>query len=365
MKIMFLTTDITQVGGVERVISKLGNYFINKCNYEVDIISLYKKKNEDIYFDLDKKANIKYMDLESNNSDMSLFRRLRNQISLIVKINKKLKNEKFDLLITFNTMIGVAVALNYKNLKSKIIASEHGDYFYFGKVWRFARKKLYGRLDKVVVLTNNDKKCYGEFLKNVEVIPNPLSLETKKKSSLETKKIISIGRLEDEKGFDELIDIFKNISKDCPEWKLEIVGDGSQKFKLKQKIIDENLQDKICISDFTDKIEDKYLSASIFALTSRTEAFGLVLTEAMECGVPCISYDLTGPSEIINNNYDGYLISNRNSEEFEIKLRKLMSDTNLRKSMGIEARKNIQRFDINSIGKQWSKVVEDIMQGGK
>ncbi|MEF3401432.1 hypothetical protein V4R14_11605, partial [Listeria monocytogenes] len=63
--------------------------------------------------------------------------------------------------------------------------------------------------------------------------------------------------------------------------------------------------------------------------------------------------------------YDGYLISNRNSEEFEIKLRKLMSDTNLRKSMGIEARKNIQRFDINSIGKQWSKVVEDIMQGGK
>lgn len=361
MKIIFLTTDITQVGGVERVLCKLCNFMVKEYNYNIKIVSLYKPKRDKVYFSLDNRISIKYLNVESNTSSMSCIKRILNQISMIRAVKTGLKNEEFDIVVTTNTMLGVAAALNKKHINGKIIASEHGDYYYFGKVWRYARKKLYNRLDKVIVLTEKDKIMYEDFLNNTEVIPNSLPFETDKKSNLDSKKILSVGRLEEEKGFEYIIESFSKISERYPQWKLEIVGEGSQKEKLLNRVKELKLEERIYLSNFTDNIIEKYLDSSIYTLTSRTEAFPLVILEAMECGVPCISFDLAGPKEMINNNIDGIIVKQYDIDELANQLENMIIDEEKRKLFGKNAKENIQKYSIANIGVKWKILFEDIL----
>lgn len=360
MKIVFLTTDISQVGGVERVICKLCNYFAEIYKYEIEIISVYKPKNENIYFDLNKYINIKYLNIESNDSSMNLIKRLNNQLKLIHAVGQAVKNEKFDILITTNTMLGVGAALHRKYADGKIIAAEHGDYFYFGKVWRYLRRRLYNKLDKIVVLTQKDKEIYDSFLNNVIVIPNPLPFEIDTKSSLDKKIILTAGRLEDEKGFEYIIDAFVYISKKHPDWKLEIVGEGSRKNFLVEKIKNLGLDESVKISDFTNNMVDKYVNSSIYTLTSKTEAFPLVILEAMECGVPCVSFDLAGPKEIIKDGDDGYITPQYDIEKLVKQINYIIENKDVRVQMGANAKNNIQRYSIKNIAFRWNSLFKEM-----
>ena len=103
------------------------------------------------------------------------------------------------------------------------------------------------------------------------------------------------------------------------------------------------------------------MDSSIYALSSRYEGFGLVLTEAMECGVPCVAFDCEcGPSEIINNNIDGFLVEDRNVIQFAEKLEILMSDNELRKRMGVQAKQNVKRFGIEKVMQHWTSLFNDL-----
>ena len=198
-------------------------------------------------------------------------------------------------------------------------------------------------------------------MNNVEVINNPRSFISDDASNQCNNRIITAGRLEPEKGYDRLIEIFNDLDIKSNNWKLDIYGDGREKQSLINKIKSYGLDDIISILPFTDRIKEEFLKSDLYVLPSRTEAFGMVLLEAMECGLPCISFDLPGPSEIIKSGEDGFIIEFDNMKEFVDKLKILITDDELRKLYSEKAKENTNRFDISKIADRWKQLYSQIL----
>ncbi|MEG1410487.1 MAG: glycosyltransferase family 4 protein [Romboutsia sp.] len=350
MKILFIINNINQVGGIDRVLNGLSNYFTEKFNYKVEILSIYTKKSELFY---------KYNDLVKITHGCKQL--TNNKKQLIKDIKSLLLNCDADIIITFHGFISTSVLLNKKILKNKkIIVTEHVDYFDSTKIRRMIRAILYRKADKVIVLTNKSKNLYDRFLNNVQVIQNPISFTSNKELNLENQKIISVGRLEKVKGFDKLIEIFKRLPDKYKDWKLDIIGDGIEREKLEMMINRYNLQDRVKIKHFTKNILDEYLNASIYALTSEYEGLGLVLIEAKECGLPCISFDIDASKEVIENNKDGILAKKGDLDDFVKKLTFLIENLEVRKQYGLNGKKNAEKYNIFKVCEKWKQLFETI-----
>lgn len=249
-----------------------------------------------------------------------------------------------------------------------------------------ANKKL--RLfDKLVILSHYELLRWGKYHKNISVIPNFLPEIPRISTNHAQKVILSVGRLSQEKGFSRLLDVWKilqdsinsqdfiksiksqeyinshdftKLSQDLSEWRLVIVGDGVLKPQIEQKIKMLNLQNSVILKPFTKNIEREYLNASIYAMASHFEGFGMALAEASSYALPCIAFDVaTGPSDIISHDKSGFLIANNDLQDYADKLTALMCDVSLRKRFGSEARKIAkEKFSKENIMKLWESLFE-------
>ena len=225
---------------------------------------------------------------------------------------------------------------------------------------QYRQRKYAEKYNKVVLLTQHDKRLWGNK-SYLTVIPNPVSFKTDKTALLNNKQIITAGRLITQKGFDLLIESFSHIALQNPGWVLVIVGGGQDKDYLQNLIDKKGLSSRILIRFPQKNIQDLLLESSIFALSSRYEGFGLVLTEAMECGLPCVAFDCEcGPSEIIRHGEDGFLVENGNIVQFADHLNIIMNDEQLRKKMGIIGRQNVNRFHVEPIMKKWMDLFSEL-----
>lgn len=190
-----------------------------------------------------------------------------------------------------------------------------------------------------------------------EVIYNPLSFTSNKKSNLKNKKILAVGRLTEQKGFDNLIKAFK-IATTCKakDWQLEIVGDGDEFYKLKNLIKSLDLEKKVKISGFTNEIQEHFLESSIYAMSSNWEGFGLVVTEALEFGVPVVSFKTTGPYEILNSYNCGEIVELGDLNTFAKKLEELMINFEKREEMSKCAVNRAKDFSIEKIISMWERI---------
>lgn len=257
------------------------------------------------------------------------------------------------------TDINCILAYYRKLNPAKKIGCEHISYNFPKSIfWKIIRKKIFNKLDYVIVLTQYDKKIYNTFCKNVKVIPNSLSFYLENHCDENSKIILSIGRLTSQKGYDSLIKACSGVFRDYPEWILKIIGSGPEKDKLISLIKTNNLEKNIFINNLTPNIIPEYLSSSIYVLSSRNEGFPMVLLEAMTCGLAVISFDCpTGPAEIINHNVDGLLVENQNIEMLTQSIIKVISDSDLRKRFSLNARKNILRYHSDNIIKDWQNIL--------
>lgn len=203
-----------------------------------------------------------------------------------------------------------------------------------------------------VVLTNENLKEWN--LNNLKVIPNPLSFYPETKSILKNKKVITVGNHGFQKGYDRLLKSWKDIANKNPDWKLEIYGkidDEKQHIKLAESL---GLSNSVSFFNPVKDIQSKYLDASIYAMSSRSEGFGMVLIEAMACGLPCVSFDCpSGPKDIITNNIDGFLVENGNTKLFSKKIDALINNIELREQMGQQARKKAKSYLPEIIVPMW------------
>jgi glycosyltransferase involved in cell wall biosynthesis len=206
------------------------------------------------------------------------------------------------------------------------------------------------------VLTKRDAENWGNFA-NIKQIYNVLPFYPDQSAELETKRIISVGRFTSQKGFDLLIEAWNLIHYQLPDWQLDIFGAGEDEEMLRSLIRKKCLDNSINIHPPTKDIIKEYLNSSIYVLSSRYEGFGMVLLEAMACGLPCVSFDCpSGPSEIILNNVDGFVVENGNVDRLAEKIKLMATDIRLRKEMGRKSKENIKRFLPENIMKEWDEL---------
>ena len=216
------------------------------------------------------------------------------------------------------------------------------------------------KFDRLVVLTEEDK-TYCTHCPTTSVIPNPITAPSSEVSPLSDKVILAVGRLDNQKNFPGLIDIWALIAKDYPDWKLRIVGEGYTDTRILQKVKEYSLEGQFELCPFTNNVQEHYLSSSIFTMTSDFEGFGLVLVEAESMGLPLVSYACPcGPRDIIRDGQDGYLVERGDMKTFAARLRQLIEDEELRRRMGQAAKVNSQRFSLDNVMKQWEALFAEL-----
>lgn len=379
MKIVFLYHGLTFIGGVDRVLVDKLNYFADVLNYEVYLITT-QQFGQKPFFSLSNKVHHLDLGIDFNLQYRHNFLKRAVIYSKLLREYKKtvkyhLYNIKADIVITT-----VARELDFlMDMKdgSKKIAEAHDPKKYVRALHRFDEggliKRLIGhylrrklekkimKLDAFVTLTNKDALNWSKVCKPL-VIPNSLPFVSQKQSKCEIKNIICVGRLEYQKGFDLLIEAWSQINEFYPDWKITIYGNGTEHQLLSDLIISKNLTESVTIKVPVNKIIDKYLESSIFILSSRYEGFGMVIIEAMACGLPVISYDCPeGPSEIINDGVDGFLVPLNDINELSKKISILIEDQNLRKAMGKRAKQNVRRYSKDNIMEEWRKLFNSLL----
>ena len=256
-----------------------------------------------------------------------------------------------------------ALLSKYGNDNSVKIAQEH-HYHNNNKRYINILKNKYYNIDYLFALTKTLEDDYKKFLiKNkhtkVVLVPNMLYYIPSKQSKLDKKNIITISRLDYGKRNDDIIRAFSKIKE--KDWKLYIIGDGKEFNNLNKLINDLNMNDRIILTGYKNKeeIEEYMLKSSLFLMASETEGLPMVLLEAMSYGIPCIAYEIaSGVNDIIDNNKNGYIIKNRNEEEYIEKIEKVINDSKLRNELGIKAKNKANEFSKEKIVNIWEKILK-------
>jgi len=375
LKIVYITPALYMAGGVERVLTLKANYFAEHFGYDITII-LTEGKDKPLFYPLSDK--IKVVNLNIGFEELwtcSFVKKIWVYLKKQRRYKKALTNELMRLRpdITISLLRREINFLNEIKDGSRKIGELHinranyrnfetneSNYFknLFAKLWSNNLLSHLGQLDKLVVLTEKDREAWKE-LDNVVTIPDPLSFVPTSVSPLTEKRVLAIARYSHEKGIDLLLKAWSKVAQQMPDWKLVVFGDGDRKV-YEQIINDLHIDSSRCqLNGRTNDVEMEYCNSSIFVLSSRFEGFGMVLTEAMACGLPVVSFDCPwGPRSIISDGEDGFLVENGNVDALASSLSQLMQNPSLCKSMAKAGQMNVQRFYIEQIANRWKDVFE-------
>ena len=230
----------------------------------------------------------------------------------------------------------------------------------FAKFWMRSLVSKLKRLDQFVVLTEEDRQAWPE-LSNVCVIPDPLSFEPASQSPLTVPQVIAVGRYAYQKGFDLLLQAWNRVEKACPEWQLTIHGMG-ERAPYQQQAAALGLDMSRChLEDTTPDIQAAYCRSSLFVFSSRFEGFGMVLVEAMACGLPVVSFDCPcGPKDIVRDGEDGLLVKTGDVDELADALIRMMQSDELRRKMANSALENVKRYRLDVLAEKWRQLFDHL-----
>ena len=377
MHILYIYPELTIKGGADKIIIEKANYFV-RHGYEITIVT-ESQMGRPLAFPLD--SNVRHIDMELDFNEQyrhGSLRRLWIYLKLMSRYKKKLSavlmKENADIAITtLGRSIGILPYVNDKSIKigeahttKRNLRSLHlleyrgGIYKYAAKFLRWKMERDISHLKALVLLTPEDANDWSSTAKT-HVIPNPVTLIPSIFASLNNKQVLMVGRYNDAKGYDYLIDAWDIVHHRHPDWILNVYGSGELYDQVVKWISVKNLEETIILHEPTSKIMDKYLESSICVLSSRYEGFSLVIVEAMACGVPCVSFDSPhGPRNIIRNGEDGILVEYLNSQALADGICCLIENVDLRKELGSNARRNVIRFSEDVVMKQWDELFKSL-----
>lgn len=363
--ILYITNQICGPGGLERVLSVKASYLAEKLAYNVHILTLNQGKQPLFY---NFSAKIKYHDITVGGNPISYIKQYKNGIKdIVAKVKPEIILVCDDGLKGFFTplLVGKPCPMIYERHVSKLIELKHRkETGFLGNVitkLKFGLMNFAGSYyDKFVVLTDGNKKEWN--FKNLTVISNPLPFYPNRVATLNSKKVLAVGKLSEQKGFDLLLKSWKIVSEIYPDWSLHIFGKGND-YKMLTAYAEANgISESIAIHPPSKEIIKEYQDASLYVLSSRFEGFGMVLIEAMACGVPCVSFDCPfGPSDIITDTEDGYMVANGDIEGLSDRIKELIGNDELRREMGVKARENVTRYLPEQIVSKWDKMFKELI----
>ena len=353
-KIAFVLGNISLGAGTERAVTNLANAFSRDENNQVFIVSINSEDKDKPYYPLEKGIKVIHM----NAGKGSKIQRLLGYYGIVGQLNKIMADNDIDYVL--GTTHAFNILLSFLKGKVRKIGCEHMSYNACPKVSQIIRKNRYKHLDAVVLLTQMDREHY-DFLPSEKtfVIPNIRSFQPDKPAVLDNKRIITVGRLDSQKGYDILVELAPDLKERIPDWKIDIYGSGTMKQQLEDRIKELGIQDFVFINEPVKEIREEFEKSSMYLMTSRFEGLPMVLLEAQACGLPIVSFNCPeGPADVINDGEDGYLIDDFNKEELVEKTARIALDEQLRKKMGANAFKRSDRFSEESILKKWYSCFE-------
>ncbi|WP_234571718.1 glycosyltransferase family 4 protein [Rhodohalobacter sp. 614A] len=341
-------------GGMERVTSELANYLSTVEKKEVHLIVYGKER--DHFYKISERVIIHKPDFQSRYPFKILL-----AVRTIAFLRKKVKEIHPDTLLSFGEIWNVFVLISLFGLKYRIFISDRAQP---GKQRPLEglRKWLYRSAAGIIVQTKTAKLIYERKFphSNIKAIPNPIYQIKRSHHQDRENSILFVGRFIPTKHIDRLIKMFSEINAD--NWKLIIVGGDHGKSKLsndlKALIGELNLENSVFLEGYQSNVDQYYLTSKIFAFPSSSEGFPNVVGEALSAGLPVVAYDcVAGPSEMIENRNNGFLIDLHNEKMFKEKLEYLMNHEEQRIEMGEKARESVKKFSVEKIGERFYETI--------
>ena len=380
MRIVYVTETMVSSGGTEKMLSEKASYLVDVFGYDVTIISCTQIAGQANTFPLSQ--NVKQINLaipyyrqyhygypkrllvkwETNQALKKLLTKTIHQIDPDIVIGVA----RFAADIVTTIKCRAKKIIECHEARPFIMADMEGNRALVSRLYtNLIMKKRYFRMierhaDVVVTLTEGDSHLWKKA-RHLEVIPNFSTMAVSRMADYKNKRVIAVGRLSAEKGYDRLLKIWKRVSPQHQDWSLEFFGDGKLHHMLTNMIHDLQLLN-VTINPPTPHISEEYTKSAICVMTSHFEGFSLVLLEAIKHGLPCIAFDCPfGPASIIKDGICGYLIEENSIEQYAQKLSLLMDQEDIWKSLSKEAIKRGEDFSVETVMNRWRQLFEDLV----
>ncbi|MCG5260316.1 glycosyltransferase family 4 protein [Cupriavidus gilardii] len=350
--VCFLTGTLNAFAGAERMTAVIANELARR-GYAVHIVSLWDAAS---CFELE--PTVRHEALFAQRPSFK-----RRYVDTVLGIRRYVKRHRIDVLIEVDTMLTLFTLPACVGLPIRRIAWEHCnfDQDLGRRARRIARRLAARNCEHVVVLTDRDRRKWEAALRcrNIVVIPNALPLAMPVEPAPVTSKIaLAVGRLTHAKGFDVLLHAWALVHRQCPDWRLDIVGDGELRDELVNQRDALGLQHCVRLLPARKELEPLYRQASLFCLPSRYEGFGLVLLEAMAFGLPVVSTDCeTGPRELLTGRDVAIVVRPDDAAAFGTAICSLIREPNRAMAIGQAGRAFAARYEAPAIGRQWETLL--------
>lgn len=386
MRVCFVSSSLYDIGGQQRVVSQIANSLSEKENLEITLAFTNPKQQESEFpYQIHKNISLIWDERLIRKKNKYIFSKIyrtlykKNMIKsnpssalkYIFSKNERKHYESFFRDHKYDVIIGVgpqnAALLGLLQIDGKKIGWLHStferyfetpnDYLWNqGPVYSLA----FSGLNELVVLTKKAKSTYKKFV-NTDVVNiyNPVTIPYSTNQNKVPNKIIFVGRIfYTTKGLDKLLDSIAILTKMTNQFSVDIVGDGADMSKFKDDVKSKELGSFVNIIGATNEVSEYYNKAEISVLPSTIEGFGLVVVEAMASKLPVISFKTEGPSEIINDGVNGYLIENFDTEEFARKIYSLLTNKQLLEEMSHNAYLHSKDFSVSKTADNWIDLIK-------
>lgn len=378
MKIIYCIRATYNLGGMERVLLNKVTYLVNKLHWDVTIVTTDQQGRPPLY---PFPEQIRMIDLHidyADDNEKPVFGKITGYLRRRQKHRKALATllmrEKADVVVSLypseSSFIPSIPDGSKKVLElhyCKFFRLQYGRSGLLGLIdrWRTRHdEKIARRFDKFVVLTQEDCGYWGA-LPNLEVIPNAAMQFGECHSDVSQPRVIAVGRLDYQKGFDRLIQAWEIVQKDakCRNWRLDIFGQGEWRDMLQRMIEKAGLDQSAHIHPPTSQIGNEYADSSLLVMSSNYEGFPMVMIEAMACGLPVVSFDYKcGPRDIIDNGINGLLVSNGDIEGLAYAMIEVISDNAYRKLLSANAKRIVETYSEEAVMAKWIALFSNLIQ---
>jgi glycosyltransferase involved in cell wall biosynthesis len=303
---------------------------------------------------------------------------LANNLRRVVSLRQVLRRNRSDVAIGIMTTANVLLALAGVGFRRMVLAGSEQVYpprFPLPPVWNHLRRLGYSRLDVVVAPTHESARWIAEHTRarRTVVIPNPIvfplpdqppHVDPSAVGAPGKRRVLAVGRLAPQKGFDLLLLAWARLASRFPAWELVIVGEGPERAALDALAGRLGVRNSVWFPGLVGNVGQWYGSAEVYVMSSRFEGFGNSLAEALAYGIPAVSFDCeSGPRAIVRHGVDGFVVPHGDVTVFAETLARVMGDEGLRQSLARRATEARDRFSVGRVAKEWETLFEETLSG--